>query len=150
MGEAAGVAASHPVRSGSSVQQLAVKVIRADLSSAGVVTKWNGKGYGLHSTKTWSAGAIHWISHPEEYQKIPIRLDPSWEDYDPTAGRVRVEAFSSVAEWNRKKPAYEWLFSLIDKNGDGRISLDEHQAFQDYKRENENWSNTLKPKDLQQ
>jgi len=62
---------------------------------------------------------------------------------------VRVEAFSSLEDWNRKKPDYKWLFPFIDKNADGKISRDEHQAFQDYNQENKNWSNILKPKLLE-
>ena len=150
MGEAAGVAASHAVKSGKSVQKVDVNALRADLRNAAVVTEWNGKSYGPHSKKPWSA-APHWISHPEDYKKIPIRLDPSWENYDPTAdgsGGVHVEAFPSVEDWNRKKPGYEWLFPFIDKDADGKISLDEHQAFQDYKLKDRNWATTLKAKPL--
>jgi len=146
MGEAAGVAASHAVESGKTVHDVDVKALLADLKDAGVVTAWNGKGYGPHFRKTWSSHA-HWISHPEDYKKIPIRLDPSWDDYDPSAhrsGGVRVEAFDSVEDWNRKKPGHEWLFPFIDKNGDGNISKDEHQAFQDYKKKNKDWPNTVR------
>ena len=76
-----------------------------------------------------------------------LEWDPSWDNYDSTAGSpggVHVEAFASVEEWNRKKPGYEWLFPFIDKNGDGKISREEHQAFQDYKKRNENWASTLR------
>ncbi len=148
MGEAAGVAASHAVRSDRTVHDVDVKAILADMNNAGIVTQWNGKGYGPHSRKTWRANAIHWISHPEDYLKIPIRLDPSWEGYDPDASGVRVEAFSSVEDWNRKKPNYGWLFPFIDKNADGKISRSEHQAFQDYKQKDKAWPNTLKAKPL--
>ena len=61
---------------------------------------------------------------------------------------MHVEAFLSVEDWNRKKPGYEWLFPFIDKNADGKISRDEHQAFQDYKQKDTNWATTLKAKPL--
>ena len=59
-----------------------------------------------------------------------------------------MQAFSSVEDWNQKKPGHEWLFGHIDKNADGKISLEEHQAFQDYKKKDKNWANTLKTKPL--
>ena len=57
---------------------------------------------------------------------------------------IHVRAFPSLEDWNREKPGYEWLFPFIDKNTDGKISLDEHQAFQEYKRKNRNWNTTLR------
>ena len=44
-------------------------------------------------------------------------------------GELKIEAFSFVEDWNRKKPGHEELFPHIDKNWDNKISLDEHQAF---------------------
>ena len=149
MGEAAGIAASHAVKSGMSVHQLDVEAVRADMSKAGVVTEWDGTGYGPNSRRTWKADSIYWKLNPDDYKKSPIRLDPSWENYDPTpggSGRIRVQAFSSVEDWNRKKPGHEWLFGHIDKNADGKISLEEHQAFQDYKKTNSAWQKTLREK----
>jgi hypothetical protein len=149
MGEAAGIAASHAVRSDRTVQEIDVKAMRADTKKAGVITEWNGAGYGPRSRKHWPASAIYWKSHPEDYKRIPIRLDPGWENDKSTAGgsdRVRVQAFSSVEDWNRKKPSFEWLFPHIDKNADGKISLEEHQAFQDFKKANPAWQKTLRKK----
>jgi hypothetical protein len=148
MGEAAGIAASHAVKSGRNVHEIDVEAVRADMTKSGVVTEWDGKGYGPHSKRHWSAGAIYWLTNPEEYEK-PIRLDPNWKNYDPAAagsGSVRVQAFSSVEDWNQKKPGYEWLFPFIDQNTDGKISLEEHQAFQVYKKENPQWRSTLRSK----
>ena len=110
IGEAAGVAASHARLSrAESVQEVDVKAICADLSNAGVVTKWNGKGYGPYIKKPWSADTVHWESHPEEYNKIPICLGPSWEDFCSSvdgSGDTGVESFASLEDWNSKKPAY--------------------------------------------
>ncbi len=146
MGEAAGIAASHAVASRKAFHEIDVQALHKDMKEAGVVTVWDGTGYGPRSRRHWAANALHWKNHPEDYKKIPIRLDPSWESAVSDEGGVRVEGFSSVEEWNRKKPGYEWLFPHIDKNGDGRISRGEHQAFQDYKKKNKNWRNTLKRK----
>ena len=60
-----------------------------------------------------------------------------------------METFSSVEDWNLKKPGHKWLFPHIDKNGDSKISLEEHRAFQEYKKTNRNWASTLKAKPLQ-
>ena len=147
MGEAAGIAASHAVKSGKNAQEVDVGAIRADMRKAGVVTEWDGTGYGPDSKRHWGSGAIYWKHNAADYKKIPIRLDPSWENYDPTAGgsgQIRVRAFPFVEDWNREKPGYEWLFPFIDKNEDGKISLDEHQAFQQYKQKDKNWATTLK------
>jgi hypothetical protein len=147
MGEAAGIAASHAVSSGKTFHEVDVVAMRADMKKAGVIMEWNGTGYGPRSRRDWSANAIYWTSHPEDYKKIPIRLDPSWKNYDPVKDSgVNVEAFASVEEWNLAKPGYEWLFPHIDKNGDSKISFEEHRAFQEYKKENRNWATTLKAK----
>ena len=153
MGEAAGIAASHAVKSGKNVQQLDVDAVRADMKKAGVVTEWDGTGYGPNSRKTWAADSIYWRLNPEEYKKIPIRLDPSWRKNSTStksgSGGERVQAFSSVEDWNRKKSDHKWLFPHIDKNADGKISLEEHQAFQNYKKKDKDWAKTLKAKPLQ-
>ncbi len=148
MGEAAGIAASHAIKSGKNVHEVGVQTIRADMSKTGVITEWDGTGYGPNSKGT-NPKDVYWNRNPEDYKKIPIRLDPSWENYDPTAagsGRILVQAFSSVEDWNRKKPGHQWLFPHIDKNADGKISLEEHQAFQNYKMKDKDWANTLKAK----
>jgi hypothetical protein len=147
MGEAAGIAASHAVKSKKNVHEVDVAAIRADMKKAGVITEWDGTGYGPKARKSWPDRAIYWLTNPEAYKK-PIRLDPIWQDYDPKRDLtgIRVEAFSSVEDWNRQKRGYEWLFPFIDNNGDGAISSDEHQAFQQYKKENPKWNTTLRNK----
>ena len=150
MGEAAGIAASHAIKSGTTFHEVDVAAMRADMKEAGVITEWDGNGYGPSARRHWSGNAIYWKSHPEDYKKKPIRLDPSWEGHAPAIdGGVRVESFSSVEDWSRKKPGYEWLFPHIDKNGNGKISLVEHRAFQEYKKQDRNWAITLKAKSLQ-
>jgi len=148
MGEATGIAASHVVTSGTNVHEVDVEAIRADMKKADVMTEWDGTGYGPDSRRHWGANAVYWLTDSDEYKK-PIRLDPSWDNYDPAtagSGSVPVQAFPSVEDWNQKKPAYEWLFPFIDKNADGKISLEEHQAFQVYKKENPSWHSTLRSK----
>jgi len=78
MGEAAGIAAAHAVKSGKNVHEVDIAAIQADMKKAGVVIEWSGRGYGPRSKRHWSAKAIWWRLHPEEYKKIPIRLDESW------------------------------------------------------------------------
>ncbi len=74
-----------------------------------------------------------------------IEWDGTGYDWEARgSGRLHVQAFPSVEDWNREKPGYEWLFPFIDKNEDGKISLEEHQAFQEYKQKNKNWATILK------
>lgn len=146
MGEAAGIAASHAVDSGKAVQNIQYSALRRNMDKANVITEWDGIGYGPASRRHWPYDAIHWMSHPEDYTRIEPRLDPSWADYDPKKPQhaVQVEAYASVEQWNAEKPGYEWLFPFIDQNSDGKISLEEHAAFQTYKKENKTWQRDLK------
>jgi ribulose 1,5-bisphosphate synthetase/thiazole synthase len=147
LGEAAGIAASQAVSLNKSLQELDVAVVRSTLHEAGVITDWDGRGYGPNSPRHWPATALHWIDHPEDYQKIPIGLDPGWQGYDPAKDSgFAVTTFPSREAWNQAKPGFEWLFPHIDTDGDGSISLEEHEAFQEYKKLNKNWSKTLKAK----
>ena len=142
MGEAAGIAASHACKSSQTVQDIDFEMLRSDLDRAGIVTHWNGEGYGPNPK---GQPEVHWLTHPEDYQKIPIRLDKSWKDYSPSS---LAEAFASREEWNARKPGFEWLFPFIDKNSDGTIDLGEHQQFQDYKKRHPDWADTLKAERL--
>ena len=58
MGEAAGIAASHAVKSDKNVHQLDVEAVLADMSKDGVVTEWDGTGYGPNSRRTWKPESI--------------------------------------------------------------------------------------------
>lgn len=52
---------------------------------------------------------------------------------------VEVSEWDSREEWNEAKPGWEWLFPVVDKNKDGKISTTEHTAFQEYKRQHPDW-----------
>jgi hypothetical protein len=80
MGEAAGIAASHALKSDNHFHAVDIAALHADMKKAGVVTRWDGTGYGPDAPRHWDRDAIYWKSHPEEYQTIPIRLDPSWNE----------------------------------------------------------------------
>jgi hypothetical protein len=45
----------------------------------------------------------------------------------------------SRSEWDRGKPGWEWLFPIIDSNGDSLIVPSEYAAFQEFKARNPNW-----------
>jgi hypothetical protein len=143
MGEAAGIAAAHAVKSGKNVHEVDIAAIQADMKTSGVIIEWNGKGYGPRSKRHWSEKAIWWRLHPEEYKKIPIRLDESWSK---STSRQTRNQWASQAEWNKDKGGWEWLFPHIDKNKDGKISAEEYQAFQEYKKKNRKWRTTLRAK----
>ncbi|MBA4015595.1 MAG: protein-xanthan lyase [Pirellula sp.] len=66
----------------------------------------------------------------------PSRPDP--------AGSVEVGEWSSQAEWNESKPGWEWLFSFIDKDKDGKISTTEHGEFQKYKQGHPDWQKRIR------
>jgi hypothetical protein len=82
MGEAAGMAAVHAIASGKSFHELDVAAMRADMKKAGIIMEWDGTRYGPTSPRHWPADAIHWKSHPEDYRRMPIRLDPSWNEVE--------------------------------------------------------------------
>lgn len=52
--------------------------------------------------------------------------------------------WASQEAWNEGKPGWEWLFPSIDSNKDGKISLSEHTAFQEYKKQYPDWQKLLK------
>lgn len=59
--------------------------------------------------------------------------------HDVTTGE-----WASLQEWSDSKPGWEWLFPFIDTNKDGKISLHEHEAFQDFKKRHPGWQKELK------
>jgi hypothetical protein len=144
MGEAAGIAASHAVKSGKAVYEIDFDALRADMKNTGVITEWDGTGYGPKSKRHWSPTAIYWKINPDDYRKIPIRLDPSWATEQPD----ETDFLASRAAWNAAKPGWEWLYDAIDLNKDGQVSPAEYQALQDYKQKDKNWAATLKTKPL--
>ena len=79
MGEAAGIIASHAIKSFKNVQNLNYELLLNDMNQAGVITKWDGKGYGPKAEKHWKAKDIHWEKHPEDYTKIPLQLNDDWK-----------------------------------------------------------------------
>lgn len=144
MGEAAGIAASHAIRSGKPVHDVDYPAMHDEMKKAGVITEWDGTGYGPRSKRHWSGSAIYWKFNPDDYKKIPIRLDPSW-----ATEKVEDEDFlASRAAWNTAKKGWEWLYDAIDLNKDGVVSPAEYQALQEYKMKDKNWAATLKAKPL--
>jgi hypothetical protein len=43
-------------------------------------------------------------------------------------------------------PGQGWLFPRIDRNGDGKIMLEEYRSFLAYKKKEKNWATTRKAK----
>lgn len=52
--------------------------------------------------------------------------------------------WASREEWNKANPAYERLFPFIDKDSNGRITLPEHSANQEDKKQHPDWQKKLK------
>lgn len=61
-------------------------------------------------------------------------------------GGIETGEWSSLKEWSEAKPGWEWLFPFIDTNKDGKITLPEHEAFQEYKKQHPDWQKALKHK----
>ncbi|HBJ82587.1 MAG TPA: protein-xanthan lyase [Verrucomicrobiales bacterium] len=57
---------------------------------------------------------------------------------------IETGEWASQQAWNDAKPGWEWLFPFIDTNKDGKISLAEHTAFQDYKKQHPDWQKRLR------
>ncbi len=62
----------------------------------------------------------------------------------PTAQSSRIHPWESHREWDREKPGYEWVYPLIDENGDGKLTDDEYQKFQRFKQKHQQWEKALK------
>ena len=55
--------------------------------------------------------------------------------------------YESQLEWSRYKgPKMAWVYPFIDKDQDGKISSDEHQAFEDYKKKHPDWQDRARKK----
>lgn len=61
-------------------------------------------------------------------------------------GAIEAGEWESKEAWNEAKPGWEWLFPFIDTSKDGKISREEHEAFQAYKKRNPDWVKRLKGK----
>ena len=50
-------------------------------------------------------------------------------------------------DWEKDKGrhGYGWVFPHIDKNADGKVTAEEYEAFQEYKKQHPNWEMELKP-----
>ena len=62
----------------------------------------------------------------------------------PVAGAVEAGEWESKEAWSEAKPGWEWLFPFIDTSKDGKISTEEHAAFQTYKKQHPDWQKRLK------
>ena len=62
----------------------------------------------------------------------------------PTPGAVEAGEWESKEAWSEAKPGWEWLFPFIDTSKDGKISTEEHAAFQAYKKQHADWVKRLK------
>ena len=112
LGESAGVAASHAIGSGCSVQNVSMQSLRNHLLKRGQILDWTDE-------------------LAQQAKKRP--------KHD-----VAISEWSSRQEWSDSNPGWDWLFPFIDSDKDGKISLREHEAFQDYKKQHPNWQKELR------
>ena len=85
------------------------------------------------------------------YKKLRQKLD----DLGQILDRVKQDEtelqsvrWKSQDDWNSQKSGYEWLFPHIDKDSDGKISVDEYSTFQRFKSKNDDWEQSLKKTDF--
>ena len=52
--------------------------------------------------------------------------------------------WNSPEEWNQDKPGYEWVFPVIDKDKDGKVSAAEYKEFQAFKQKHSDWKELYK------
>jgi hypothetical protein len=120
-GEAAGIAASQAIEAGVAVQRIDPAVYRKALLASGMLIAW------------------------DESLRIPTKTDTRSvaqafmkEADDDHDGKI------SRQEWEAHKPGWDWLFSKIDKDGNGFLDFSEYDAFQRYKEEHQDWRELLK------
>jgi len=82
--------------------------------------------------------AVQAIDYPRYHQAL---LDAG-QVLEPTEAR-RIE-WTSQAEWDKAKPGYEWLFTAINKDRDGKVSSGEYKEFQAFKQKHSDWHARLK------
>ena len=88
------------------------------------------------------------------YQKLRKKLDDLEQTLDrippqdqKMPGKPRKQAgWKSQDAWNKQKKGWEWLFPHIDTDSNGQISAEEYRAFQEFKKEHDDWEKALKKK----
>ena len=101
-----------------------------------------------------SAGVAAAIAADNEIavQDVPYKqLRPKLENLEQILDRVEQDLtqiqsvrWKSQEDWNTEKKGCEWLFPHIDKDSDGKISVDEYSAFQKFKSKKNDWEKILK------
>ncbi|HNX34289.1 MAG TPA: FAD-dependent oxidoreductase [Kiritimatiellia bacterium] len=120
-GESAGIAACRALAERTGVQAIDRAAFRAALEKAGQKLAWDPT-----RDKGPSAG--------DGYSMAAL-LAACDRDADKAVSR---------AEWEAAKKGWEWLFPLIDADGDGRIDAAEYEAFQEYKTKHPDWQKRKK------
>ena len=120
-GEAAGIAASQAIEAGVAVQRIDPAVYRKALLASGMLIAWDESLRIPTKTDTRSVAQVF--------------MKEADDDHD---GKI------SRQEWEAHKPGWDWLFSKIDKDGNGFLDFSEYDAFQRYKEEHKDWRELLK------
>ena len=120
-GESAGIAACRALAEQTTVQGIDRAAFRGALEKAGQKLAWDVKSDRAPEDGSYSMDAL--------LKTCDLGGD----------GRV------SRAEWDAGKKGWEWLFPVVDTDGDGQIGVAEYRAFQAYKAAHPDWAAKRKP-----
>jgi hypothetical protein len=113
-GESSGIAACRALAEKATVQGIDQAAYRAALVKAGQKLSWDAAPAGGESGELTLARLLRECDRDGDQQ-------------------------ISRPEWAAGKPGWEWLFPIVDTDGNGRISASEYQAFQEYKAAHPDW-----------
>jgi hypothetical protein len=119
-GESAGIAAGRALKENVAVQQIDMQAYRDALEGVGQVLEWTEE----------RAEAARLLGRGREYT-FELLCQTCDADGDKPV---------SNNEWDRGKHGWEWLFPIIDTDKDGRLDRKEYDAFQEFKKQNPDWT----------
>ncbi len=123
-GQSAGIAACQTLEENASVQEINMPAYRRALEKAGQVLQWT-EDLARRAGPADSGNAY-------SFESLCQICDRDGDN------------LVSQSEWNAGKQGWEWLFTVIDKSGDGRVDGAEYAAFQEFKKKNPNWAEMRK------
>lgn len=124
-GESAGIAACQAIAENAAVQEIDAAAYQTALERAGQKLSWDPERDrpttpGTSNQQTYSFNSL---------------LEECDRDNDQRVSRK---------EWDEGKQGWEWLFTIIDADGNGTIEPPEYAGFQEYKKNHPDWQSRLR------